>query len=112
MRIALVIAAALALTACGNTEPSEPSEQVKELQLRGFTNIVPNYEGRYTKAYTVTVGICRLKIKWDSSEGGWERLEDLNTETTVTAMLAHKDYQHCVSTKVATVTSIPGFSPS
>ena len=114
MKIVLVAAAALVLTACATAPRTEPSEQVKELLLRGFTNVAPNYEGQYTKAYTVTLGTCRVKMRWDSSEGGWERLEGLNTEATAAAMLAHKDYQHCVPSTTATTTSPPtrGLSPS
>lgn len=60
--------------------------------------------------FTVTVGTCRVKMKWDKAEGGWERLEDLNTEVTAAAMLSHDEYKHCVTPAISSSVTTP--SPS
>lgn len=107
MRIVLAVAAALALTACGSTGLSS---QVEELQRRDFTNITTDYDSKHSKEYTVTAGTCRVKMKW-TTEDNWSRLEGLNTEVTLTSLLAHKDYAHCAPT-TSISSSTPATSPS
>jgi hypothetical protein len=111
-KIAGVVAATLALvaslSACSMTTPAPytSKEQVKELQVRGFTKVskaewtlVGTY-GNYTeKGYYASVGSCRLQMQFGNSLYGWLDLQTGKqaklVEPTAATIKADSRFSYC-----------------